>query len=400
MSKRNGELLRDARDHVFALFRSAPEHVRLDYHGFERTCDVVRACKDIIKGSNLDDAARDLALLCAWFYDACYATGSDDHGKSLELCLRFLDEQQARRPSHDEVTACFSGVYATERQTSDAGDGAPRQGEAPCDVVHDARLVALASKDYTAHSELLKMELERMSGKTFSDIEWTQQCIAFFDSHPYRTRFSRLEYGSRRAANFVRLQRLLRKQQRGLEDDRVGESKSAKGAAKSAESMFYHFSQLQLRLFDLADRRTNTMIHVNAIMMSIVVALLARRIRTEQDLLLPTILLLGVNLVVVYIAIHSMRTPRPTLSGDEATVLDSNLLVFTNVKPVSLPEYAEQMGQFVADPDQYRRKVVEHLYFGRKYLLQRAKELKRTYQVFIYGVALAIVAFLLTLARR
>ncbi len=66
-------------------------------------------------------------------------------------------------------------------------------GDAPCDL--------LASDDYVQQAELLRLELQRRSAKTFSDVEW---------------------------------------------------------------------------------RRTNTMIHVNSIMMSIVVALLARCIHTER----------------------------------------------------------------------------------------------------------------------
>ncbi len=114
MSKHNGVLVRDARDHVFTLFRAA-EDVPLEYHHFARTRETVDACKEIIKGSKLDAEARDVALLCAWFYDACYATGRDDHDKSLELCVRFLDEQHARHPTHDQIAACFGGVDGVER---------------------------------------------------------------------------------------------------------------------------------------------------------------------------------------------------------------------------------------------------------------------------------------------
>ena len=397
MSKHNGVLVRDARDHVFTLFRAAKD-VPLEYHHFARTRETVDACKEIIKGGKLDDEARDVALLGAWFYDACYATGNGDHGKSLELCLQFLDEQHARHPTHDQIAACFRGADGVE---GIAPDGVPEDRDAPSDVLHDARLAVLARKDYVQRAELLRSELQRRSGETVSDVEWTQRCIAFFDAHAYRTRFAQLVYGPDRAVNLARLQKLLRKQQREFEQEkRADESSVARRLGRSAEILFYHFTRIQIGLVGMADRRTGTMVHVNAIMISIVVALLARRIQTDRDLLLPTVLLLSVNLAVVFLSLYSMRGGRRSLPAEEARVQDANLLVFTNETPASLSEYTEHMSGLVADPAQFQRRVLEHLYFIRKMLLRRAKALRLTYDVFIYGLTLAIVAFIVTLARR
>ncbi len=397
MSKHNGVLVRDARDHVFTLFRAA-EDVPLEYHHFARTRETVDACKEIIKGSKLDAEARDVALLCAWFYDACYATGRDDHDKSLELCVRFLDEQHARHPTHDQIAACFGGVDGVERA---APGGAPEDGDAPSDILHDARLAVLARKDYVQRAELLRSELQRRSGETVSDVEWTQRCIAFFDAHAYRTRFAQLVYGPDRAANLARLRKLLRKQQREFEQEkRDDESSVANRLGRSAENLFYHFTRIQIGLVGMADRRTSTMVHVNAIMISIVVALLARRIQTERDLLVPTALLLCVNLTVVFLSLYSMRAGRRNLPAEEARVRDANLIAFANETPVSLSEYTEHMSGLVANPAQFQGKVLEHLYFTRKMLVKRGKGLRLTYDVFMYGLTVAIVAFIVALARR
>ncbi len=398
MSKHNGELVRAAREHVFAMFRVTADRAPLEYHHFPRTRDVVDACKDIAKGCKLDDESREIVLLCAWFYDACYASGSDDHGKSVALCLEFLEAQHVHRPTLEAIVDCFRG--AADPGATDRTNGVPAGGETPSDVLHDARLAALASKDYVEQAELLRLELQRRSGTSFTDVEWTQRCIAFIDAHAYRTRFAQVAYGAQRAANLARLQKLLRKQQRDLEEAHTDASRQTKGAARTVESMFYHFTRLHISLFEVADRRTNTMVHVNTLMMTIVVALLARRISTERDLLIPTTLLLVVNLAVVFLAVHSLRAPRMAFTSEEARLHDTNLLGLMNERALSLSEYAREMDALVADPGQYHRKVVEHLYFGRKMLADRTKALRRTYDVFLYGVALAMVAFIVTLARR
>ena len=401
MGKHNREIVRLAREHVFALFRAAAERIPLEFHQFRRTREVVDACKEIAKGCKLGDEARQVVLVCAWFYDACYATGSNDHARSLELCLEFMKGQQASGPTPEQITDCFHNIAADHDATAAPG-GVEAGDERPSDVLHDARLAVLAARDYVEQAELLRLELERTAGTPCSDGEWTQRCIEFFGAHDFRTRFAQLAYGHGRAANLVRLQKQLRKQQRQLEDERADEqSSSARGVAKSAENMFYHFTRLHLSLFNVADHRTSTMVHVNAIMMSIAVALLARRIATERDLLLPTCVLLAVNLAVVFLAVHSLRAPRTTsLTGDEARRHQANVLAFTNEQPFSLSEYAAQMSRLATDPEHFQSQVVEHLYIGRKLLHDRTRALRRTYDVFMYGVALAMVAFVVTLARR
>ena len=256
------------------------------------------------------------------------------------------------------------------------------------------------------------------SGAIGTAIPGTKHCVAkhhadclepdleFFGAHPYRTRFAQLRYGGGRAANLAQLQKRLRRERRQLERARADESGAAKRLGRSAETIFYHFTRIHIGLVGLADRRTSTMIHVNAIMMSIVVALLARRIQTEKDLLLPTVLLLCVNVTVVFLAIYSMRAGRrglfgrSSLSAAEAREHDANLLALTNETTLSLSEYAEQMSGLLADPVQFQRRVIEDLYFGRRVLVERGKTLRLTYGIFIYGVTLAIVVFVVTVMRR
>ena len=400
MSKHNGDLVRSAGEHVFALFRDAAEDAPLVYHGFSRTRELVDACTDIAKGNKLDDQASEVVLLSAWFYDACYAMGSDDHGKSLELCRQFLEHHQVRHRAPDQIAACFRGLDGADPKPRDARDGVPRDHYAPSDVLYDGRLALLAGKDYVEQSELLRLELERRSGKTFSDIEWTQRCIASFDAHPYRTSFAQLEFGSQRAANLVRLHKLLRRQVKEAEEAHADAEKLAKGVGRTIENMFWYLTRSQVALFGLADRRTSTMVHVNAIMLSIVVALLVRRLDVDRYLVVPTLLLLTVNMATIFVSIYSMRSARAKLAQEEARRHDTNFLVFSNDLPVSLAEYAERMNRLFADRPEFQRRMIEHMYFVRKLLADRARALRITYDVFIYGLALAIIAFAVALIRR
>jgi predicted metal-dependent HD superfamily phosphohydrolase len=391
MSKHHSDLLRAASEHVFTLFRDAKPENPLVYHGFRRTRELVDACKEIAKGTKLDDEDYETIMLAAWFYDAGYATGLDGkREKSVETLREFLDAQGQPEAVCDAVKACLSNV----------GNGVPAQGGTLReDVLHDATLAPLAAKSYVEDSELLRLELERRKGKLYSDVDWTQQCISFFESHPFRTRYAQLEYNARRAANLVRLHKLLRRQVEEAAEERAEQAKASKSVGKTVESIFYYLTKLQVGLVSLADRRTSTMIHVNAIMISIVVGLLLRRIDSDRYLLVPTLCLLTVNLVVIFFSIYSMRGTRSTLAAEEARTHEANLLAFTNDTAVSLQEYSGRMNHLALDVPGLQKTMIEQMYFVRKMLLARQRSMRLTYDIFIVGLALSLVVFAVALVR-
>src|SRR5207248_1237539 len=149
----------------------------------------------------------------------------------------------------------------------------------------------------------------------------------------------------------------------------------------------------------LADRRTSTMIHVNAIMISFVIAPLLRRLDSERYLIVPTLFLLTVNLVAIFVSIYSMRSARSSLAHEEAQRHEANLLVFTNLEPVSLQEYLDRMNRLALDVPGLQKSMLEHLYFVRKLLVERQRALRITYDVFIYGLALSVLVFVVALLR-
>ena len=142
------------------------------------------------------------------------------------------------------------------------------------------------------------------------------------------------------------------------------------------------------------------MIHVNAIMISIVIGLLLRHFDSERYLLVPTVVLLTVNLVAIFVSIYSMRSARSTLVKDEWRIHDANLLLFTNDTPLSLPEYAQRIKRLALDVPGLQASMIEHLYFVRKMLVDRQRALRITYDVFIYGLALSLLVFAVAWMRR
>jgi Family of unknown function (DUF5706) len=374
-----------AAEHVFELFRQGAGN-GLIFHGFKRSRDVVAAAKEIGKGMKLDEGEMPVLLLAAWFHDAAYAVSPDgDRKKGIEVARAFLARQGAPAELADAVA---SVIESAER---------PADGQRLGEILHDALLVPLANKDFVREAELYRLEQERRSAKRLSDVEWTQWCIAFVERHGYRTRYAQIEYDGGREANLIKLHKLLREQQDEAEERRADEEKAKKGAVKTVENVFYFFTKMVIQVMSVADRRTSTMIHVNAIMISAVVAFLLRRIETQRYLLVPTLVLLAVNLVVIFISVYSMRIgPMRREQASHAT----NVFVIDNAAPVSLEQYQESMNALAVDGPGLQQAMIQQLYFSREILNQRRRALRLTYDVFIYGLAFSLAVFAFVLVRQ
>ena len=184
------------------------------------------------------------------------------------------------------------------------------------------------------------------------------------------------------------------------EQEEAEAQKAARSAGKTVESVFYFLSKMTVQVMVVADRRTATMIHVNAIMISAVVALLLRKIEEQRYLLLPTMVLLAVNLVVIFISIYSMRVGRNHARRAASAGPGANVFVFDPEAPVSLQQYQESMSAIALDGPRMQKAMVEQLYFSRELLKQRARALRVTYDVFIYGLAGSLAVFAFVLLRR
>jgi predicted metal-dependent HD superfamily phosphohydrolase len=392
MSKHDDPIVRLAAQQVFQIFRNARPDNPLVFHNFGRTRALVDASREIAKGAKLDDADLPVLLVAAWFHDTGYALGPKGNRKqSAEAARAFLAEQ--RQPQHlaDEVAAA---IEATD---------SPSPDKLVQEVLHDALLIPIANKEYLAIAEQFRLELERRKGEVHSDVEWTQICIAFFDNHHFRTRYAQIECNAGRAANLVRLHKVLRKQVGEAAEHDAEEAKVTKGVGKTVENLFDSISRNQVQLFKILDRRTSTMIQVNAIMITLVVGLLLRRVEDHRELLMPTLLLLTANLVTIFISIYSMRVGRAGLRrilGSDAPAHDENLLMFSNDTQWSLDEYKRRMERLATNWPALQQTLVEAMYFIRKLLIQRVKALRISYDVFIAGLVISVVAFAFAMIRR
>jgi hypothetical protein len=118
---------------------------------------------------------------------------------------------------------------------------------------------------------------------------------------------------------------------------------------------------------------------------------------------MPTLLLLTVNLITIFISIYSMRVGRSSVRrilGSDSAAHDKNVLMFSNDVPWSLEEFRGRMNRLASDWPKLQQTLVDDLYFIRKLLLSRGKALAVSYDVFTVGLALSVLSFAIAMIRR
>ena len=139
------------------------------------------------------------------------------------------------------------------------------------------------------------------------------------------------------------------------------------------------------------------MISVNSIILGIVVGTLLKQLETYNNLILPTIILVAVCLTTI---VFSILATRPTISTGKFTREDienkkTNLLFFGNFHNVPLPDYDWAMTEMLNDKNYLYSSVIKDMYFLGVVLAKKYRYLRISYNIFMYGLIIAMIAFAL-----
>ena len=145
----------------------------------------------------------------------------------------------------------------------------------------------------------------------------------------------------------------------------------------------------------LADHKANLMLSINTIMISITLSALVPNLSKSPMLVYPTVFLLCVSLTAIVFATLSTR---PKVTTGEVTLDDirskrSNLLFFGNFYNMKLEDFQWGMMEMIKDTDFQYSSMTRDLYFLGKVLAQKYKYLTLCYNVFMYGMIVAVVMF-------
>ncbi|MCF8240601.1 MAG: DUF5706 domain-containing protein [Melioribacteraceae bacterium] len=398
----SNELIQSVEDHVRKLFKekSPAENV---FHDLAYTLEQVDTAKDFADKMKLSADDKTIILISSWFLNTGYFDKAENvNSESADYAEKYLMDKNVDSVIIDKVK---SAVLAASRTALPAS----KLEEIICDI--DSQY--LGQKSFEERGELLLLEFEKRNNKFLPDIEWLEYIINLFTSSKYFTKFAKENYGEQRLANLSKIQKKLKKKiskkknllikekKIDLEKKKLENKKeTGKKAERGIETMFRNVMRTHVSFSALADNKANIMISVNTLLLTAIIAVLARKLDSNPHLIIPTIILTVVSLTTL---IYAVLVTRPQINTGVFTKDDiqnkkANLLFFGNFYNMNLDDFSWGMWEMLDDRDYLYNSMIKDFYFLGQVLGKKYKYLRVCYSLFMYGLILSVLAFAVAIA--
>jgi predicted metal-dependent HD superfamily phosphohydrolase len=406
-------LVHEAQQFVRSFFQNkiSPELV---FHNLDHTRDVVRICETMAEHYKLSNGDTQVLLLAAWFHDTGYSAGILHHeDESVRVAEHFLN---ARSAAPELIEQVKNSILAT------------RMPQSPKNLIEqilcDADLYHLGTSAFADKNKLLRQEINKVLENRISKKDWKKKNIEFLQSHQYFTDYAKQRLDPVKKINLHELETKSGKEDAEPEELRLPKPPSSNGVSeltatppppasedekkkekdkkekqsrteRGIVAMFRIMSENHVNLSQMADSKANIMISVNTIVISIMVSVLLGKLQFYPEYIIPTIILVGVCLAAVIFAILATR---PNISGgtfrkEDIENKQVNLLFFGNFYNMGIADYEWAMKEMMNDREYLYGSMTKDIYYLGVVLARKYKFLRISYNIFMYGLIAAIIAF-------
>lgn len=363
------------------------------FHDLVHTMDVVNAANQMADHYQLAVRDRFVVLTAAYFHDLGYFTGGamDHEKRSAALAEDFLSQRNVDNGIINQVKSCILATRLPQHPQNLLES-----------IVCDADLFHLGGENFRERDELMQREYHQTNAAEHD--RWRMKTLSLLESHRYHTDYAQqyLNDKKQKNINYLKQQAENKLASAGgllTVEPTSGNKKKKKEKSsrpdRGIETMFRITSTNNQRLSDMADNKANILLTVNSIILSVIIALLVRKLNDTEHLAVPTFVLLAVSLATIVVAILATRPKIPdgTFTQDDVDNKDVNLLFFGNFYKMGLREYAAGMRKVMEDRDFLYGTLTKDVYsqgvvLGRKYRL-----LRLAYNIFMYGMIVAVLTF-------
>ena len=359
------------------------------YHNWEHTQKVFEQAQKLGQMAKLGSEDTEILLLAALFHDVGFIYDYDQHEEqSKDIARKFLKENEV---SESMIKAICQVIDATKRDVKPATHLQQ--------LLKDADVANLADADYAVWSERLRQELMSIHDDKIKKKGWLKTNIDFFSHHEYYSPEGKKLLGKGKEANLDLL--LLKRQEQLLEQAKALRPSShlSRSLAQNrpAQNQFKTALRNHVNLSSIADNKANHMLSVNALILSISLPFLGSILKSNQQLLIPTLMLIVVCVIAI---IFSTLATRPVkMSGitlkEDIDKNKSNLFFFGNFFKMTFDDYVQGIKHIVAEDDRLDQSITRDLFYLGKALGQKYTYLRHCYNFFMYGIVITAFAFMI-----
>ncbi len=158
---------------------------------------------------------------------------------------------------------------------------------------------------------------------------------------------------------------------------------------RGTETLFRLVSKNHYTLNTMIDRKSNILISINALILSIIIGTLFSQLDRDPHLIYPTVMMLLTNLISMTFAVLATR---PELRhGNTKT---ANLLYFGNFRDMEEKEYSDQLTDLIYKGDDLYRSIAMDTFYIGKSINRKHSLLRKSFDVFLVGVILSVLSFI------
>jgi predicted metal-dependent HD superfamily phosphohydrolase len=377
-------LVEKAATHVAQLFKEelSPNYI---YHSLTHTHEMTQAAQKIAEGCGLEEEDLEILLLAAWFHDTGYIKayrGHEEHSK--KYARSFLEKEGC---SDDTIQQVETLIEST------------RSGYEPQnllqEIMHDADHIHVGKKSFFKKAELLRLEWELFLEEFYSNSEWEKNQLDYLMHTNFYTEYARCEYGEGRESNILSQREQITK----LESKKEKNTDPKRGI----ETMYRTTYRNHINLSSIADSKANMMISINTIIMSVIITVvgggftLTQRAFVENlRFVLPIGVLLVGSLISVIFAVLSARpsVTEKKVNLEKIEKKKSSALFFGNFAYMQLSDFLKSMRALSQSKDLLYDNMSIDIYYLGQVLTRKYRLLRYSYNVFMGGLILAVVAFI------
>lgn len=422
MTEEQFRVLSAAQDFVSDLFINKVDKA-VHFHTLQHTHEVVAGCEKMADYYHLEDEDRFALMLAAWFHDTGYSAGKalGHENVSVELATKFLNDHQENQNVINKVVGCITATRLPQTPHTLIEQ-----------IICDADLFHLGTSDFKEKNKLLREELNDFGNLELSKKDWRKKNIEFLSKHTYFTSYAKENLAPLKQ---VYLQELSKKEgveekpnkkptkdskdpkpalvaksekpkDKGLSADeqkKLDEVKKKKEKESQSEraisTVFRIVAQSQNNLSQMADSKANILISVNAIVLSVIIGTLFDNLLTDPNLQIPVMMLVTVCVLAIMFGILATRpnVTSGTFTKEDIANKKTNLLFFGNFHKMGYPDYDWAMTELLADKNYLYSSMIKDTYFLGIVLAKKYRYLRIAYNIFMYGLILAMIAFIIAI---
>lgn len=358
------------------------------YHNYSHTKRVVKSLQEIIDHTELTEDEKEILLLSAWFHDTGYVKGCENHEQSsVKIATEFLLANQCPAEKIEAVGKCIMSTRFDVCPTDKLGE-----------IMRDADASHFGKDYFEEASEFLRLEYKLQSRKNYSEKEWRKINIKLFtEGHEFYTDYALQNWQPQKEKNLFELIEKQKKDSSKQDAERLKAQIKDESPERAIQSMYRVTMQNHLKLSDIADTKANILLSVNAIIISLILSNLISKLdaSSNKHLIIPSLILTVFSVVSIIFAILSTR-PNITsgeFTKEEVTARKVNVLFFGNFHKMPFDQFKWAINETIQDKSLIYDAMTKDLYYLGVVLHQKYKLLRITYNIFMTGIIVSVIAF-------